>query len=105
VAEKFKIKYDSAIADHLRPIDARFYRLIERTIKNQLVHEPGIETRQRKLLLRPTVLGAAWELRFGPNNCLRVFYRTDQIRREVRILAIGVKKGNVLRIGDEEFSL
>ncbi len=45
------------------------------------------------------------ELRFGPDNRLRVFYRTDYTLRQVHILAIGMKIGNRLLIGGEEFDL
>ena len=45
------------------------------------------------------------EMRFGPNNRFRVFYRTDPSIGEVHILAIGVKVGNRLFIGGEEFEL
>ena len=55
-------------------------------------------------LQRPTALGATWELRFGPNNCFRVLYATDQDRREVQILAIGVKDRSRLLIGGKEFA-
>ena len=48
--------------------------------------------------------GADWELRLGPDNCFRVFYRVDTAAREVDILAIGVKDGNRLFIGGEEVS-
>jgi len=41
----------------------------------------------------------------GPNNRFRVFYEVDQASREVFILAIGVKVGNRLFIGGEEFEL
>jgi len=46
-----------------------------------------------------------WEIRFGPNNSFRVFYDTDPVSRKVYILAIGVKVGNRLFIGREEFEL
>ena len=49
--------------------------------------------------------GAAWELRCGPDNRFRVFYRIDPDSFEVSILAIGVKKGSQLFIGGEEYVL
>ena len=52
-----------------------------------------------------TMLGTAWEIRFGPNNRFRVFYRTDASTGEVHILAIGVKEGDRLFVGGEEFEL
>lgn len=48
------------------------------------------------------ILDADWEIRFGPDNSLRVLYRIDPDRREVHILAVGVKDRNSLLIGGEE---
>ena len=83
----------------------KYQSLIRRTIEEQLSYEPEVETRNRKPLLRPTELGATWEIRFGPNNRFRVFYETDQVNREVYILAIGIKVGSRLFVGGEEFEL
>jgi len=41
----------------------------------------------------------------GPDNRFRVFYRVEQSIREVHVLAIGIKIGNQLFIGKEEFLL
>jgi mRNA-degrading endonuclease RelE of RelBE toxin-antitoxin system len=101
----FKLIYDREVVQHLRQIERRHYSLIQQTIKEQLSYEPEVETRNRKPLERQTSLGAIWEIRFGPNNRFRVFYDTDQVSREVYILSIGVKVGNRLFIGGEEFEL
>jgi len=101
----FELVYDPEINQHLPAIDRKYYSLIRRTIKEQLSYEPEVETRNRKPLERPSVFGLAWELRFGPNNRFRVFYRVDAINYQVRIFAIGVKIGNRLFIGGEEFIL
>ena len=79
--------------------------MIRRTLEDSLSYEPETETQNRKSLSRPSVLGTAWELRFGPTNRFRVFYRTNHDSAEVYILAIGVKRGNRLFIGGEEFDL
>ncbi|MDP9371590.1 MAG: type II toxin-antitoxin system RelE/ParE family toxin [Chloroflexota bacterium] len=71
-------------------------------------YEPAVETRNRKPLLRTSVFGSAgevWELRFGPNNRFRVFYRIDIDDRQVVVLALAVKTGNRLFIGGEELVL
>ncbi len=44
-------------------------------------------------------------MRFGPDNRFRVFYTVDHARREVQILAVGVKRGNQLIIGREAVEL
>ena len=51
---------------------------------------------------RPVAFEAGWELRLGPRNRFRAFYEVDRERRQVRILAIGVKERNRLSIGGEE---
>jgi hypothetical protein len=101
----FALVYDPEVARHLTAIDAKYHSLIRSTIEQQLLHEPERETRNRKPLERPSVLGTAWELRFGPANRFRVFYRTDAAARRVRVLAVGEKVGARLRIGGEEFEL
>lgn len=87
-----------------RPLTARERSALVEAIERQLSHEPLTETRNRKLL-RPNPI-ASWELRVG---ALRVFYDVASTpkgpglrsRSLVRILAVGKKERNVLRIGGE----
>jgi hypothetical protein len=101
----FEIVYDEAVYKHLASIELKHYSLIQGTIGKQLSHEPEVETRNRKPLNRPSALGTVWELRFGPDNRFRVFYRLEASANQVRVLAIGVKTGSRLNIGGEEFEL
>jgi hypothetical protein len=55
------------------------------------------------MLTPPTPFGATWELRCGPNNRFRIFYEIDSNEMVVSILAIGVKEGNRLWVGGEEY--
>ncbi|MCZ6805481.1 MAG: type II toxin-antitoxin system RelE/ParE family toxin [Deltaproteobacteria bacterium] len=96
---------DGDVRDHLEPVDRKFFSLIRETIEEQLSFEPDIETTNRKPMRQPNLLDGEWELRFGPDNRFRVFYRIDSEAREVLILAIGVKKGSVLHIGRSRFEL
>lgn len=105
INQPFELIYDSEVVQHLASIERKYYRLIERTIAEQLRFEPDVETRNRKPLLRASVLEMEWELRFGPGNRFRVFYRVGTGAREVHILAIGVKSGSRLFIGGKEFEL
>jgi hypothetical protein len=75
------------------------------TIEEQLSHAPATETRNRKPLEEPASFGATWELRFGPKNTFRIFYDVNHDERTVSVLAIGVKEGNRLLIGGQEFEL
>jgi len=103
--KRYKLIYDTDVRWHVSKIDRRYHSLIRREIEDSLTYEPETETRNRKPLSRPSVLGTSWELRFGPKNIFRVFYRTDHASREVYILAVAVKRGNQLFIGEEEFDL
>ncbi len=50
-------------------------------------------------------VGSAWELRIGPENRFRIFYKADRELWTVHILAIGVKIKERLHIGGKEFEL
>src|SRR6266404_3369646 len=95
----FDILFDPKVKQHLRAIEAKYYGLIRETIDLQLKFEPDIETRNRKPLRQPAAFAATWELRLGPKNYFRVLYEFDLDRREVQILAIGIKEGNRLIVG------
>jgi hypothetical protein len=104
--EPFLLVYDQDVKAHLKAIEVKYHSLIRRSVETQLLYQPDVETRNRKPLVRgPEEFDADWELRFGPDNCFRVFYAVDRERREVQILAIGVKRGNRLFIGGEEITL
>ena len=103
--ERFELIYDRQVSRHLAKIERKHHSLIRREIKASLTYGPEVETRNRKPLSRPSVFGTAWELRFGPDNCFRVFYRSDPELREVYVLAIGVKHGSRLFVGGKEFDL
>jgi mRNA-degrading endonuclease RelE of RelBE toxin-antitoxin system len=102
---KFELIFAPETVDHLDAIERRFHRLIQKTINEQLTYTPERETRNRKPVEQPSPFGATWELRFGPNNCFRVFYEVDNNEYTVQVLAIGVKDRNQLFIGGEEFEL
>jgi hypothetical protein len=101
----YKLVYDIGVLRHLARIDRTHHAPIREEIERALLYEPTRKTRNRKPLTRPSALGSAWELRCGPGNCFRIFYRTDRDAREVRILAIGIKERDRLSVGGEEFPL
>jgi len=68
------------------------------SVDEQLQYQPTVETRNRKPM-RPNPI-APWELRIGD---LRVYYEVDVAESFVRVLAVGVKQRNVVRIGREIF--
>jgi hypothetical protein len=103
--QPFALIYDPEIAGHLEAIESKYHSLIRTTIEEQLLFEPETATRNRKQLERPIDLGARWELRLGPQNRFRVFYRVDAELRRVRILAIAVKERDRIFIAGEEVEL
>src|SRR5277367_2691847 len=90
--QPFTLIYDPEVGGHLAAIESKHHSLIRSAIQEQLRFEPETATRNRKQLERPIDLGARWELRFGPDNRFRVFYRVEAEQRRVRILAIAVKE-------------
>ena len=102
---RFALEYAPLVKDHLRTIAPKYYALIRKTIEDQLQFEPDVQTRNRKPLKRPVDFGAQWELRLGPDNIFRVFYKIDHENLKVSILAIGEKRGARLIIGGEEVRL
>ena len=70
--------------------------------ERQRTPETGAESCRRETLrTRAFGFGARWELRVGPENRFRVFYRIDRKIMRVNILAIGEKRGERLFIGGE----
>ena len=97
----YTIEFAKSVKTHLQVLTTRQRSSIFEAIERRLMSEPLAETRNRKPL-RPNPI-APWELRVGN---LRVFYDvSDGPPAVVRILAVGVKERNVLRIGGEEIQL
>lgn len=102
---RYELIYDPEVWNHILRIDRNYHSLIRKEIEQQLPYQPELDTRNRKPLVRPSTFGATWELRFGPENRFRVFYRTDPELRKVYVLAVGVKIRERLYIGGKEFEL
>jgi hypothetical protein len=100
--ERGSLVYAPVVHQHFDTIDAKYDLLIRRKIDEQLTHEPGAQTRNRKPVRPPAAFQAEWELRFGPQNRSRVFYQFDVGTREVRIVAVGLKERNRLLVGGEK---
>lgn len=104
-AQPFSLVFAPEAVEHLDIIERKYHALIRKQISLQLKYEPEKRTRNRKPLDVPAPFGAQWELRFGPRNRFRVFYEVIEDARAVRIVAIGLKERNVLRVGTEEYAL
>ena len=97
----YRIEYSPDAEDHLRTLTTRQQRIVLDAVDEQLVHQPTVETRNRKPM-RPNPL-APWELRIGN---LRVYYDIEQEpERVVIVLAVGLKLRKRVRIGGEEIEL
>ncbi len=92
----YQIEFAESVKHLLRSLSAEQHQRVFNAIEKQLVHQPTVETRNRKPL-RPNPL-APWELRVGD---LRIFYEVSpEYPNTVQVLAIGWKEGNRLLIGD-----
>ena len=100
---KFEIEYVEEVFEHLEVIEQKFHRTIEEAIFEQLSYTPITETKNRKPLEPPAPFEATWEIRFGMQNEFRALYEVDAAEKIVYVLAIGVKDGNRLIVGGEEF--
>jgi mRNA-degrading endonuclease RelE of RelBE toxin-antitoxin system len=95
------IEYSPEAEDHLRHLTARQQRVVVDGVERQLLHQPAIETRNRKPL-RPNPV-APWELRIGN---LRVYYEIEEEPDpKVIVLAVGIKIRDKIRIGREMVEL
>lgn len=99
----YEIAWHEETIAHFASIDRKHHALIRDEVARRLAHEPLVEARSRKPLERPGPFGEeTWELRLGPSNGFRVFYKVDQEARIVRIVAVGAKERERLIIGGEE---
>jgi len=97
----FDIKFAANVRQHLQALTARERSTALDALERQLLHEPLVETRNRKPL-RPNPI-APWELRIGN---LRVFYEVvSGDLGVVRIVAVGKKEGSIIRIAGKEIKL
>ena len=95
----YRIEYSPDAEDHLRTLTPRQQRIVLDTAEKQLIHQPTVETRNRKPM-RPHPL-APWELRIGN---LRVYYDVEE-EPVVLIRAVSIKQRNRVCIGREEIQL
>ncbi|MBE7470995.1 MAG: addiction module toxin RelE [Anaerolineae bacterium] len=100
---RFTLTFAPETLEHLDFVERKYHSLIQKTINEQLSHTPEKITRNRKPLDQPAPFDATWELRFGPNNRFRVLYEVEGDEQIVWVLAVGIKEGNKLVIGGEEF--
>ena len=97
----YEVRFADDVKEHLRALTVPERSVALEAIERQLPYEPLVETRNRKPL-RPNPI-APWELRVGK---LRVFYEVVAGEPSlVRILAVGKKDRNILRVAGREMTL
>lgn len=96
----YRIEYRPIVKQHFRTLTARQRSIVLDSVDEQLSYEPTVITRNR-FLMRPDSI-ATWELRIEE---LRVYYDVEEDPEQVvYILSVGVKEGNLVRIGTEVIS-
>ena len=96
----FRIEYSPDAEHHLRALTARQRATVLDTADEQLMHQPDVETENRKPM-RPNPV-APWELRIGD---LRVYYDIMKDPDMVLVRAVGIKVRNTVSIGGEVVEL
>lgn len=97
----YSIIFADSVKKQLKQLSARQRSIVLNEIEVQLLHEPLVETRNRKKL-RPNPI-APWELRVGD---IRIFYDVEQTQmKRVNILSVGIKIGNKVVISGKEIEL
>ena len=97
----YEVRFAEDVKEHLLALKVPERSAALEAIERQLPYEPLVETRNRKPL-RPNPI-APWELRVGK---LRVFYEVVPGEPSlVRILAVGKKERNILRVAGREMTL
>lgn len=93
----YSIVFSPQAVSHLRVLTARQRAVVRESVEVQLTVDPVSRTRNCK----PMKAGgpASWELRVGE---LRIYYDVEEEPvPTVHILAIGIKRRRVVRIGRE----
>lgn len=96
----YRVVYSPEATDHLEGLTARERSIVVGGIDKQLLHQPTVETRNRKLMRSNERF--VWELRLGT---LRVYYDVVEMEQIVLIRAVGVKRGNRVFIAGKEMTL
>ena len=95
----FEIVYDRGVVRQMRDgLERHEQATVEKSLDVYLLHEPTVETRNRKSRRQPCPFGATWALRLGN---LRVYYDVidEDNERVIIIVAIGKKVRERVRIG------
>jgi len=97
----YAVTYSPETVEHMEALTARQRAMVLEGVDEQLIHQPTIETQNRKPMRANSL--APWELRIGD---LRVYYDVQESPEpEVQIRAVGVKERNQVRIANKVVQL
>jgi mRNA-degrading endonuclease RelE of RelBE toxin-antitoxin system len=96
----YEIELTEDAERHVDDFSSRDRAVLLATIEEQLTHQPGVPTKNRKLMRENPL--ARWEPRVQK---FRVFYNIDEPNHTGVITAIGIKEGNRFRIDGKEYPL
>ncbi len=97
----YRIEFTPEAREHVQKLTARRRNTLVAMMRRQLLHQPTLETRNRKPL-RPNPV-AGYRLRIGS---LRVYYDVlDAPEDTVLVKAVGIKVGNQIYVGGTEIEL
>lgn len=96
----FHIEFMPDAWEHIEAFTARNRSTLLDSIEEHLSHQPDVKTRRRKPLRLNSLAG--WELRVED---FRVFYDIVPEDHTVYVVAVGIKKRNLLFIDGERFVL
>ena len=97
---KFRVDVSKSALEDLQWLKKHERMIVLEAIERHLLHEPAVETRNRKSL-RENVL-SRWELRVGK---YRVFYNVSEPDGIVDITAVGHKEHGTLFIRGKEVKI
>lgn len=101
-AVAYAIRFSDEADEQLASLTAHQRAIVLDAVESQLLHQPSVETRNRKHMEpgQPNFV-APWELRVGD---LRVYYDAEESpERIVVVVAIGVKVRNRVWIGGRKY--
>jgi len=99
----YEVVFSDVAREHLRALDARERATLLAAVREQLVHQPTVVTRNRKRMDPDRRMYVApFELRVAR---LRVYYAVEDDAARVVVLKVGIKDRDRVIIDGEPFEL
>ena len=91
----FALVYAHEVKHYLQVVETKYYSLIESEIRTQLLHEPDVETRNRKPLKRRFHSGPTGSFVWGRTIASGFFIKSTWSRANCACWQLGPKSGTV----------